>query len=50
MSGIQQTVVDGLQYMQNCVAEGRYESLEDEADQEAFKEDLQEMVLDKLEE
>ena len=49
MSGIQQEILNGLQYMQNCVEEGRYGNLEDADEQAAFEEDLNEVVLDKFE-
>ena len=52
MDGIQKTVSLGLQYLANKVAEGAYgnddEAFENDLVREAFLEDLQDEVLDKM--
>ena len=53
MGGIQETVSKGLRYMATKVADGAYgdgdEAFQDEMVKEAFLEDLQDNVIDKME-
>lgn len=53
MSGIQQTVSNGLKYLATKVANGAYgegdEAFQDDSQKDAFLEDLEDEVLGKLE-
>ena len=53
MSGIQQTVVEGLRYLATKVSEGFYgegdEAFQDNTSYSAFMEDLEDEVIGKME-